>query len=224
MPMIGPRRGVPVLVALLLAVPGCAQVVSGSAVWPGTTLEKVLLTAADFPEGVQYDRVVDTPGQPDGTGAPPAMLSSPEGCSDGLTRVIAASAERGPGSAAKYIAAYDGARMLMTVLTSPLRLDQLAATAERCAQFRTFFDPSDVGIPMTTTPLPSTQQDALAYQQTMKLGGQDSSVFFAFQNLGNWSVFGVAFPTENPTIKVKAALPQTFLDTFDKQAGRIAAR
>ena len=55
------------------------------------------------PQGVQYDRITREPGQADGAGAPPAMLSRPEGCSDGLTRVIADSAERGPGSAAEYL-------------------------------------------------------------------------------------------------------------------------
>lgn len=79
------------------------------------------------------------------------MLSTPAGCSDGLTKVIAESAERGPGSAAQIIAAYDGARMVLTVMASPLPLDRLAATAERCAKFSTYFDPADEGIPMTTT-------------------------------------------------------------------------
>lgn len=213
-----------VLVAALTGLTGCADVVAGNAVWPGATLEKVVLGAADFPQGVQYDRVIEEPGKPDGAGAPPAMLSSPAGCSDGLTRVIAETAERGPGSAAKFVAAYDGARMVMTVLTSPLALDRLAATADRCAEFRTFFDPSDEGIPITTTRLPSERPDTLVYQQTMKLNGQDNSVFFAFENVGNWSVFGIAFPTQNPSITVKGTLPQTFLDTFDKQVDRIAAR
>lgn len=217
----------PVLGVLLTAfggLTGCADVVAGSPTWPGAALEKMVLTAADFPAGVQYDRIVEQPGQPDGAGGPPAMLSSPAGCSDGLTRVIAETAERGPGSAAKYVAAYDGARMAITVLTSPLALDRLAATAERCAEYRTFFDPSDTGIPIATTRLPAKRPDALVYQQTMKLQRQDNSVFFAFENIGTWSVFGIAFPTQNPAITAKGTLPQTFLDTFDKQVDRIATR
>ena len=67
----------------------------------------------------------------------------PKGCSDGLTRLIAARAERGPGSAQKYVVAYDGARMLMTVLSSRLDLDALSAEAQRCAAYQTFFDPFD---------------------------------------------------------------------------------
>jgi hypothetical protein len=169
---------------------------------------------------VQYDPIVRSPGQPDGAGGLPAMLSSPEGCSDGFSRAIADSAERGPGSAAEYVVGYDGARIVMTVLTWPLDLGRLAATAERCAHFQTFFDRSAPGIPMTTTRLQATGPDALAYKQTMRLNNIDSSVYFAFQNVGTMAVFGIAFPTPNPSITVKAALPQTFLDIAAKQADR----
>ena len=101
--MIRWHVGVSALALLVItAFTACANTVSGTATWPGAKLEKVLLTAADFPSSVPFDRIIETPGQPDGAGAPPAMLSMPEGCSDGLTRVIAASAERGAGSAAKY--------------------------------------------------------------------------------------------------------------------------
>ena len=107
-----------------------------------------MLTAADFPPGVQYDRIDQDPGQPDGAGGPPAMISTPEGCSDGLTQAIADSAERGTGSAAEYVVGYDGARIVMTVLTWPLDLGELAVTAERCAHFEAFFDRSGPGIPI----------------------------------------------------------------------------
>lgn len=149
------------------------------------------------------------------------MLSQPEGCSDGLTRVIAASAERGVGSAAKYSVAYDGARIVMTVLTWNLDLDKLAATAQRCAQYQTFFDPSSEGIPMTTTRLQTPRPDALVYQQTMDLSGAKSSIFFWFENVDTMAVFGIAFPTPNPTITVKGSLPQTFLEISGKQAERL---
>lgn len=218
------RLLVAALLCTLLGVGGCATVVAGTPTWPGATLQSVVLTAADFPPGVQYERVVDEPGQPDGAGGPPSMLSSPEGCSDGLTRVIADSAERGPGSAGQFVAAYDGTRMVLTVLTSPLPLDRLAAIADRCAQFRTYFDPSDEGIPITTTKLDGLSPSALAYQQTMRLNGADESVYFAFENIGNWAVFGIAFPTSNPSIAVKGPLPQTFLDTFAKQVERVRTR
>ncbi|HEX2285334.1 MAG TPA: hypothetical protein VHI10_11040 [Mycobacterium sp.] len=207
-------------VLVVAALGGGAPTVTGTATWPGARLEKAVLTAADFPPGVQYDRIIREPGQPDGAGAPPAMLSRPEGCSDGLTRVIADSAERGAGSAAEYVVAYDGARMVMTVLTWPLDLDGLAATADRCARFETFFDPSGPGIPMTTTRLQTPRADALVYQQTMRLDDVDSSVFFSFENVGRMAVFGIAFPTPNPSIAVKGTLPQTFLDIAAKQADR----
>lgn len=224
--MIRCHRSVATLVGLvaLLTVSGCSSVVTGSPTWPGATLEKVLLTPADFPPGVQFDRVIDDGAGPGESAGPPPMLSNPAGCSDGLTRLIAESAERGPGSAAQIIAAYDGARMVLTVMTSPLPLDRLEATAQRCAQFSTYFDPSDKGIPMTTTKLAAPRASALAYQQTMRLGSGEQSIYFAFENVGNWAVFGIAFPTENPSITAKGALPQTFLDVFGNQAQRLDAR
>ncbi|MGV0782628.1 hypothetical protein [Mycolicibacterium sp. XJ775] len=224
--MIRCHRWVAALVGLVavMTVSGCSTVVAGSATWPGATLEKVLLTPADFPPGVQFDRVIDDGGGPGGSGGPPPMLSNPAGCSDGLTRVIAETAEQGPGSAAQIIAAYDGARMVLTVMTSPLPLDRLAATAERCAQFSTYFDPADKGIPMTTTKVAAPRASALAYQQTMRLGGEEQSIFFAFENVGNWAVLGIAFPAQNPSIVAKGALPQTFLDVFGIQAHRLDAR
>lgn len=211
------------LALLLVALTGCAHAIPGTATWPGARLEKAVLTAADFPPGVQYDRITRSPGQPDGAGGPPAMMSNPEGCSDGLTRAIADTAERGPGSAAEYVVGYDGARIVMTVLTWPLDLDRLAATADRCAHFQTFFDPSMPGIPMTTTRLQTSRPDALVYEQTMRLGSETSSAFFSFENVGRMAVFGIVFPTPNPSITVKAALPQTFLDVAAKQADRAQA-
>ncbi|KUI28265.1 hypothetical protein AU195_21185 [Mycobacterium sp. IS-1496] len=216
-------RAVPCALLLLGALTGCTTTVSGSATWPGARLEKVVLTQADFPPGVQYDRIVDQPGQAGAAEGPPSMLSRPEGCSDGLTRVIERSAQRGPGSAAKYVAAYDGARVVMTVLTWRLDLDRLAETAERCAEFETFFDPTDAGIPMTTTRIDGARPDALVYRQTMTLAGVDSSVYFGFDNIGTMAVFGIAFPTPNPEIPVDGALPQTFLDIATRQAERVAA-
>lgn len=207
---------------VLLLVSACSTVVDGTATWPGATLEKVMLTEPDFPEGVRYDRITFEPGQPDGAGGPPAMLSKPAGCSDGLTNVIAKSAQRGPGSAVQYSATYDGARIVMTVLSWHLDLDGLAQTAERCAEFQTFFDPSSAGIPMTTTKLPS-DDGSLLYQQTMDLGGTESSMYMAFANVGPMAMFGLSMPTPNPDISAKASLPQTFLDVVQKQSERIAA-
>ncbi|MEV3903994.1 hypothetical protein AB0K11_16850 [Mycobacterium sp. NPDC050551] len=212
------------LLAAACALTGCATTVTGTPTWPGARLERALLTAADFPAGVQYDRIVDGTGEPGARSGPPAMLSDPPGCSDGLTRVIAGSGERGPGSAAEYVVAWDGVRIVMTVLTWPLDVEQLAATADRCAKFETFFDPATPGIPMTTTRLPAPRSEALVYQQTMTLAGVDNSVYFSFENVGTMAVFGIAFPTQNPDITVKGTLPQTFLDTADRQAQRAAAQ
>jgi hypothetical protein len=211
--------GLVTLASLVSALTGCA--VKGTPTWPGARLNDSLLTAADFPRGVQFDRIDEQPGHTDADGAPPAMMSDPAGCTDGLTRVIAASAERGPGSAAKYSVAYDGARTVMTVLSSVLDLDQLGATALRCAQYRTYFDTASEPIPITTTKLASPRPDALVYQQTMRLQGAENSVYLAFENVGSSGMFGMSFPTPNPSIPVKASLPQTFLNIVDAQAGRL---
>lgn len=212
------------LLALTCVLTACVTAVTGTPTWPGARLERALLTAADFPPGVQYDRIVDRAGEPGARSGPPAMVSEPPGCSDGLTEVIAGSGERGPGSAAEYVVAWDGARIVMTVLTWPLDIDQLAATADRCAKFETFFDPATEGIPMTTTRLDTPRAEALVYQQTMTLGGVDNSVFFSFENVGTMALFGIAFPTGNPAIAAKGTLPQMFLDTTSRQAQRAAAQ
>jgi hypothetical protein len=216
------RRAATAALAVLLAavLTGCSQVITGAATWPGARLEKAVLTAADFPPGVQYGRIPRSSGQSDGAGGPPAMLSDPDGCSEAFTRDIADTAERGPGSAAEYVVGYDGARIVMTVLAFPLDLDRLAATADRCAHFQTFFDPSMPGIPMTTTRLKTPRPDALVYQQTMRLGRESNSAYFSFENVGRMAVFGIVFATPNPSITVKATLPQTFLDVATKQAER----
>lgn len=222
------------LAALPLALAGCSDPVSGTAVWRGERLERALLTAADFPPGVQYDRIVEQPGQAGGQGGPPAMLSRPEGCSDGLTRVIDKTAERGPGSAGQYVVAYDGARSVMTVLSWNLDLDALAAVADRCASYETYFDTASPAIPVVTTRLDAGRPGALAYEQAMQLGGERNAgasgatigakVFFSFENVGDSAVFGIAFPTTNPAIPVKGTLPQTFLDVAGRQGQRLEVR
>ena len=102
--------------AMSMLITGCATTVAGTATWPGAVLERSLLRQSDFPAGVQYDRIIEKPGQPDGAGEPGPMLSRPQGCSNALTNVIAQSAERGPGSAAKYAVSYDGARIAICLL------------------------------------------------------------------------------------------------------------
>lgn len=207
-------------VLVLFGVLGCSSTVAGTPTWPGATLDKMLLTQRDFPAGVKFDRMREDPGTPDGAGTPPSMLSRPPGCANALTDVISKSAQRGPGSAAKYTVAYDGAHVTMTMLSWPLDLDALAATAAKCEHFETFFDAQSQGIPITTTRLPS-DAGVLAYRQTMDLAGRQSSVYMAFANVGRYSLFGVVFPTEDSSIPVKATLPQTFTDIVDRQMERM---
>ncbi len=223
--MVG--RGALTVALTVVALPGCAATVDGAATWPGAILQQALLTESDFPAGVQYGRIPDRPGQSDGADGPGSMLSRPQGCANALTTVIKQSAEQsgtlGPGSAAKYAVSYDGARIVMTLLSWNLDMGALKAAAERCAKFEAFFDPNSAGIPMTTAALPGLAGDALAYQQTMTLGGAASSVYMAFQNVDRGAVFGVAFPAANPAIDAKAALPQTFLDIFSDQVAKLQA-
>jgi hypothetical protein len=207
--------------AVLLS--GCAATVPGTATWPGAVLQQAVLTESDFPAGVLYDRIVEKPGEPDGAHEPGSMLSRPQGCANALTNVIKQSAERGPGSAAKYAVSYDGARMVMTVLSWNLDMAALQAAADRCASYEVFFDPVSIGIPMTTTALPGLADGALGYEQTMKLNGAQSSAYMAFQNVGRRAVFGSVTPTPNPSVPAKAELPQTFLEVFARQAAKLAA-
>ena len=218
-----PAAGAAAAMLVTAMIAGCSSVVSGTAHWPGTKLERAVLNEADFAPGVRYQRVIKDRGEPDGADAPPPMLSSPAGCTDGLTRDIASDAERGPGSAAEYMVAYDGARIVITVLTWSLNLERLAATAERCSQYETFFEPSDPGIPVTTTRLQAPREGALLYRQTMYLGGEENSVYFSFENVGSMALFAIAFPTPDPSIPVKGVLPQTFLDITEEQAERAEA-
>lgn len=206
-----------------LLVAGCGTTVPGAATWPGAGLAAAVLVASDFPPGVQYDRITEAPGQPDGAGEPGPMLSRPKGCSNGLTNVIAQSAERGPGSAVKYAAGYDGARIMMTVLSSTLDIEQLRAEAARCAQFEAFFDADSAGMPITTTELAGLDSSALGLQQTMTIGATEDIVYMAFQNVGRQAAFAIAFPTPEPGIEAKATLPQTFLDVFGKQVAKMRA-
>jgi hypothetical protein len=220
------RPVVGVLLAITGLLAGCSNLITGTPTWPGAKLEKVVLTAADFPPGVRYDRIMEDPGRPDGAGGPAAMLSIPEGCSDGLTRVIAENAERGPGSATKYSVSYDGTRIVMTVLSWRLDIERLAATASRCEHYSAYFDLNSEGIPMTTTKLPGARPGQLLYQQTMQLHRSESSVYMSFENIDRMAVFGMAFPTTQldaqPPLP-KATLPQTFIDVGNKQADKVEA-
>jgi len=151
------------------------------------------------------------------------MLSRPEGCANALTNVIAESAERGPGSAAKYSVGYDGARIVMTVLSWRLESRQARGGSCPLCELRSVLRRSRPGIPITTTELSGVEKGGLAYQQTMRLNGSPSSVYMAFINVGKLALFGIAFPTPDPRIEAKASLPQTFLDVVAKQAAKIRA-
>lgn len=209
-------------VAAVGAVSGC-HVVAGTPTWPGATLAGAALSEADFPDGPRFARIEDDPGAPDGAGEAPSMLTRPQGCSNGLTNVIAASAERGPGSGLKYEVRYNGARIVMALLSWNLDLDELASTAKRCEHFFVLFDPAAKGIPMTTAALPTDHEDELLYRQTMTLDAVDADVYMGFANVGGRGLFGVAFPLPDTEIEATAELPQTFLEIFGRQTDRMRA-
>jgi hypothetical protein len=214
-------------VAALVLLSACAKIVPGTPTWPGERLEQALLTATDFPPGTGYGRIIEDPGQSGGAVEPAPMLSIPAGCSNGLTDVITQSAERGRGSAAKYNVQYDGARIVMTVSTWRINIDQLAATASRCEHFKAYFDPRSAGIPITTAKLPGARPGQLLYQQTMRLHGTASSVYMSFENVDRMAVFGMAFPATElepgAAAMPKAALPQTFIDVVNRQGDKARA-
>jgi len=47
---------------------------------------------------------------------------------------------------------------------------------------------------MTTTRLPTPRTGALVYEQTMRLGNEESSAYFTFENIGRMAVFALRFP------------------------------
>ena len=68
------------LASAVLVLSGCA--VKGTPTWPGARLNEILLTAADFPPGVQFDRIKEQPGQAGGptgrqSAAAPVRVGSP---------------------------------------------------------------------------------------------------------------------------------------------------
>ena len=194
------RGGYAVACGLLLlsSLTACTTTVAGTADLAGRHAGTVLLTERGFP-----GRGAVRPASPTTRPSPTVPVDrrrccpNRQGCANALTNVIAESAERGPGSAVSYSVSFDGARIVMTVLSWQLDLEGLAATASRCERFEAFFDPQSHGIPITTTQLPA-DDGSLVYQQTMKLPGAQNSIYMAFANVGPMAVFGIVFPTENP--------------------------
>ena len=55
---------------------------------------------------------------------------------------------------------------------------------------------------------------------TLALSTIDESLHTGQRDPRRMAVFGIVFPTPNPSISVKASLPQTFLEIAAKQAER----
>ena len=136
------------------------------------------------------------PGQADGAGAPPAMLSKPEGCSDGLTRVIADSAERGPGSAAEYLRRLrrradgdDGA----DVAAGPRQVGRHRRSVRQVRDFLRSVGPRHSDDHHEAAD-PARRRAGVRADHAVERHAE-SSVYFSFENVGETAVFGIAFPT-----------------------------
>ena len=206
-----------VLVGLAaMGLPGCVQPISGTATWPGARLDKVVLTAADFPPGVNYGRIIENRAKPTAQAGSPPCCPIPglfQRVDPGDRRLgrtgtgqccqIRRHLRRGPDSD-------DRAHVAARPRSARRRADRGADSRRFDRRHR---------IPITTTKLPRTRADQLAYQQTMRLAGVENSVYMTFENVARMAVFGIAFPTTQVApIAAKATLPQTFLDIADRQA------
>lgn len=217
--MVGLRVGA--LLPVLALVAGCAVSVTGTAVWPGDIIERVILTQNDFPPGVKYERRekpdAASPSRPN----PYTMRSVPEGCADGMTAVVREAAAAGLGRDSDYSVWYQNARFSIGVHTRPLDLERVAEVAERCARYRAFFgaENSD-GLDITTTPIDSPRPGGLAYRQTL---GSSNPVYMYFENVGSMSVSAMMLPLGDDRVSVSAELPQTFLEVAARQAERVGS-
>ena len=63
---------------LIAATTGCADTVAGTATWPGARLDRTVLTAADFPPGVQYDSIAEKPTGPTEKAVRPPCCRNPK--------------------------------------------------------------------------------------------------------------------------------------------------
>ena len=223
--MIGRRAAAAVLVVLTAALSGCAHAVQGTPTWPGARLEAALLTAADFPPGVQYDRIRETPGQADGGGWPACDAVQSGGLLGRAHPGDRGSAERGAGSAAEV-------RRVLRRRADGDDAGVLAARPRRAGRrggpVRSVPDLLRPGVARHSDdhhPAADVASRCAGLPADHAAGrARGNSVYFSFENIGSGAVFAIAFPTPNPAITVKATLPQTFMDLVAKQAQRLEDR
>lgn len=203
-----------------------AQTVAGTATWPGARIAQSLLTADELPEGTKYDRVVadlgpmtvNSQSQQVVVGG---MPSNPQGCADGLSPRLANAGKAGPENTARYIARFNGANIIVSLLRDTIDLTNVKDVATRCAKYEVFFDTNSPGTPMTTEPVQGGPVGVLTYKQTMIMPKGTTSRYMAFANVRGVAMVATSFDLRDPSVKATATMPQTFLDIVGKQVDKI---
>ncbi|CPR61145.1 hypothetical protein PP568_24370 [Mycobacteroides abscessus] len=205
---------------------GCTQPVAGTATWPGARIAQSPLTADELPEGTKYDRVVadlgpmtvNSQSQQVVVGG---MPSNPQGCADGLSPRLANAGKVGPENTARYIARFNGANIIVSLLRDTIDLANVKDVATRCAKYEVFFDTNSPGTPMTTEPVQGGPVGVLTYKQTMIMPKGTTSRYMAFANVRGVAMVATSFDLRDPSVKATATMPQTFLDIVGKQVDKI---
>ena len=216
-------RNITAIAAFTLALVGCTQTVSGTATWPGARIAQSLLTADELPQGAKYDRVVADPGPVtvNNQQVIGAMPSNPQGCADGLSPRLANAGRAGPENTARYIARFNGANIIVSLLRDTIDLANVQAVASRCAKYEVFFDKSSPGTPMITDPVQGGPVGVLVYKQTMIMPKGTTSRYMAFANIRGVAMVATSFDLRDPSVKAVATMPHTFLDIVAKQVDKI---
>ncbi|MBB4853694.1 hypothetical protein HNP40_001060 [Mycobacteroides chelonae] len=196
---------------------------SGTATWPGARIAQALLTADELPAGTKYDRVVADPGPVtvNNQQVVGAMPSNPPGCADGLSPRLANAGRAGPENTARYIARFNGANIIVSLLRDSIDLTNVKTVATRCAQYEVFFDKSSPGTPMITEPVQGGPVGVLVYKQTMIMPRGTTSRYMAFANVDGVAMVATSFDLRDPSVTATATMPRTFLDIVAKQADKI---
>lgn len=216
-------RNITAIAASVFALAGCTDSVAGTATWPGERIAKSLLTADELPEGTQYDRVVADPGPVtvNNQQVVGAMPSNPQGCADGLSPRLANAGHAGPENTARYIARFNGANIIVSLLRDTIDLSNVKDVATRCAKYEVFFDTNSPGTPMITELVQGGPVGVLTYKQTMIMPRGTTTRYMAFANVKGVALVATSFDLRDPTVKATATMPQTFLDIVDAQVAKI---
>ncbi len=216
-------RNITAIAASALALAGCTQTVTGTATWPGARIAQSLLTADELPQGTKYDRVVADlgPVTVNNQQVVGAMPSNPQGCADGLSPRLANAGRAGPENTARYIARFNGANIIVSLLRDTIDLANVKEVATRCATYEVFFDKSSPGTRMITEPVQGGPVGVLTFKQTMIMPKGSTSRYMAFANVQGVAMVATSFDLRDPSVKATATMPQTFLDIVAKQVDKI---